>query len=292
MLFWGFNFISLKVLFEVMTPGAIMFWRYVVMGICLVTICKISGYSLKIPQEHKKRLMLAGFNSMGIYMILFIEGTRLTYAAEAAIILASNPVMVAVWTMLLKIEPKSANKVMGGLLALFGVALVVFGRPHGMAGEIPFQQRLVGDLLLLASAFSWAWSVVTLKPISDKIEPLPLFTMSMLGGLPVVVLYGTIPALNAHFVDMKAWHWFNFAQICLGSGAVAMVFYYKGMKKLPASTAAMHQFMVPVLATLFAALILHERLAWVQAIGVAVLLGGLLVAMQFINLGRRPTEVK
>lgn len=228
---------------------------------------------------------------MGIYMILFTEGTKMTYAAEAAIILASNPIMVAVWCMVLGIEPKSRQKVLGGVLALFGVALVVFGRPHGMVGEIPFQQRLVGDLLLLASAVSWAWSVVTLKPISDKIEPLPLFTMSMFGGLPVVVLYGTIPALNTRFVDMQAWHWVNFAQICFGSGAIAMVCYYRGVKQLPASTAAMHQFLVPVLTTIFAAFILHERLAWVQAIGVAVLLGGVVVALQLVTF-RRAAEVK
>jgi drug/metabolite transporter (DMT)-like permease len=290
MLFWGFNFISLKILFPVMEPGAILFWRYFVMGGVLVGVCALTKQSLKIPSEHRNKILLAGLNSMGLYMICFMEGVKLTNAGEAAIILVTNPLMVAIWMMLLKLEPKSLSKIIGGLIAFIGVALVILGRPGMMSTSKETSDRILGDILMLVGAMSWSWSVVISKPISEYVKPLPLFTMSMLGGLPVVLLYGFAPALSVHWQLFSTWQWFNFAQISLGSGVIGMVFYYKGISQLPASKATMYQFMVPVLATGFAALVLHERLAWVQGIGLAVLFVGVMVAMKVLKFGKARLE--
>ena len=169
MLFWGFNFISLKILFPVMAPAAILFWRYFLMGGILVAVCKLTGHSLKIPKEFRNQILFAGFNSMGIYMILFMEGTKLTYAGEAAIILVSNPIMVAIWMMVLKLEPRSYAKIVGGLLALVGVALVVMGRPGSISTSKETTMRIIGDGMMLLSAVAWSWSVVISKPISAHI---------------------------------------------------------------------------------------------------------------------------
>ena len=276
MLFWGYNFVSLKVLNQVMPPGAVIFWRYFVMGAMLVTICIAKGISLVPPAEHRTRIWLAGCFSLGIYMVFFMEGVKRSAAGESAIMLATNPIMVAVMAMWLKMEPKSIQKLVGGVIALVGVACVVLGRPGALNGE----SHLLGDLLLLLSAFAWAVSIILAKPVSKDVSALPLFTMSMLGGLPVVFLYGVLPitgapALNVHWSELEFRHWANFVQVCLGSGVVAMVFYYRGVEELDASSAAMHQFLVPVLATGFAAYFLNERLDPVQGIGLIVLITGL-----------------
>lgn len=291
MLFWGFNFISLKVLYPAMEPAAILFLRYFIMGSVLVSICLATKQSLKLPLEHRSRILFAGFNSMGIYMIFFMEGVKLTSASEAAIILATNPIMVAIWMMVLKLEAKSYSKIVGCLIAFLGVALVVLGRPAMTGQSKEMTDRLLGDFLMLLGAASWSWSVVISKPISAHVKPLPLFTMSMLGGLPVVLLYGSFAVTRVHWNVMGTWEWANFAQIALGSGVIAMVFYYKGIQQLPASAATMYQFMVPVLTTIFAAIILHERLVWIQGIGLLVLFFGVVIAVGLLrNLQGRTVE--
>jgi drug/metabolite transporter (DMT)-like permease len=271
MLFWGYNFVSLKVLYEVMPPGGVLFCRYFVMWAVLVAICYLTKNSLKIPREHRWRILLAGFNSMGIYMILFMEGVKRSGAGESAIILATNPIMVAIGSMIMGLEKFSWARITGGTIALLGVAMVVLGRPAMVDGK----SHLLGDILLLLSAVSWAWSVILAKPLSKEIKPLALFTMSMLGGLPLVFLYGLIPTLSIQVSQFEFKHWMNFLQIAFGSGVIAMACFYKGVSQLPASLASMHQFLVPVLATGFASWILGERLAWVQGIGVVVLLVGI-----------------
>jgi drug/metabolite transporter (DMT)-like permease len=287
MLFWGFNFISLKFLYPAMEPAAILFLRYFIMGSVLVTVCLATKQSLKLPREHRWRILFAGFNSMGIYMIFFMEGVKLTSASEASIILATNPIMVAVWMMVLKLEAKSYVKVVGCLIAFLGVALVVLGRPVLASHGKEASDRLLGDFLMLLGAASWSWSVVISKPISAYIKPLPLFTMSMLGGLPIVLIYGLGAATRVRWDVMGAWEWANFAQVALGSGVIAMVFYYKGIQQLPASAATMYQFMVPVITTVFAAIILHERLVWIQALGLVALFCGVLVSRGILqNFGR------
>jgi drug/metabolite transporter (DMT)-like permease len=275
MLFWGYNFVSLKVLYERMEPGAVLLCRFVVMWLALIAICFITKTSLKMPVEHRWRILLAGFNSMGVYMILFMEGVKRSGAGESATILATNPIMVAIGAMLMKYEKFSWARIGGGVVALIGVSMVVLGRPSLQSGS----SHLFGDVLLFLSSISWAWSVVIAKPLSKEIKPIALFTMSMLGGLPLVVVYGLMPSLSTDFAALEVRHWMNFLQIAFGSGVIAMVFFYKGVSQLPASLASMHQFLVPVLATGFAAWILGERLAWMQGVGVAILLLGISLAV-------------
>ena len=59
--------------------------------------------------------------------------------------------------------------------------------------------------------------------------------MSMIGGLPVVVLYGWTAAMNTDWASFSGWHWVNLAQIAFGSGVIAMVFYYRGVAGVRAS---------------------------------------------------------
>jgi drug/metabolite transporter (DMT)-like permease len=287
MLFWGFNFVSMKIVFPVMAPAAVVFWRYFLMGGVLIGLCLLTRQSLRIPGEHRNAILMTGFCSMGIYMVLFFEGVKRAPAGESAIILATNPIMVGVMSMVLGREPKSLARVLGSVVALTGVALVVLGRPGALVVSKETQDRLIGDLLLFLSAISWAASVILAKPVSTHIKPLPLFTMSMLGGLPVVLIYGWSAATSTQWSSFTAWHWINLAQIAFGSGVIAMVFYYKGVADLPASVASLHQFLVPVLTTLFAALLLRESLAWVQAIGVLVLLVGLSVNVGLIRTNKK-----
>ena len=289
MLFWGFNFISLKILFPVMEPAAIMFWRYFLMGGVLVAICLLTGNSLKLPKEHRNRILFAGLNSMGFYMIFFMEGVKLSTAAESAIILVTNPIMIAIWMMALKLEPKSMAKILGGVIAVVGIALVVMSRPGVVETSKETSNRIFGDFLMLLGAASWSWAIVISKPISAHIKPLPLFTMSMLGGLPVILIYGFAPAMRVHWSEFTPWQWGNFLQVALGSGVIGMVFYYKGISQLPASVATMHQFLVPILTTIYAAIVLHERLAWTQAVGLAVLIFGVMVAMNMVVKPKIPS---
>lgn len=224
---------------------------------------------------------------MGIYMVLFFEGVKRAPAGESAIILATNPIMVGVITMLLGREPKSLIRVIGSLIALAGVGLVVLGRPGALVTSKETHERLIGDFLLLLSAIAWAGSVILAKPVSAHIKPLPLLTMSMLGGLPVVLVYGWTSAMSTDWSSFSTWQWVNLGQIAFGSGVIAMVFYYRGVAELPASIASLHQFLVPVLTTLFAAILLHERLAWVQGIGLLVLLSGLSINVGLIKLKQK-----
>jgi drug/metabolite transporter (DMT)-like permease len=280
MVFWGYNFVSLKILNQVMEPGAILFWRFFVMWGILALICTLTKSSIRPQKEHRGRIWLAGFFSMGLYMILFLEGVKRAPAAESAIILASNPIIVAIIAMIIGLEPKSGKKLLGGSIALFGVALVVLGRP--LKGS-ESNSHILGDVMLLASSVCWAVSVILAKPLSQEVKALPLFTMTLLGGMPVVVFYGLSPWFGSPMFDVQLsrfqpYHWMNFAQVAVGSGVIAMVCYYKGVQQLAASTAAMYQFMVPVLATIFAAILLNERLAWIQGFGLAVLILGLTYA--------------
>ncbi|HRE02021.1 MAG TPA: DMT family transporter, partial [Ilumatobacteraceae bacterium] len=70
----------------------------------LVAICQFRREPLTYPEGSTIALWILGFLSMGVYMILFLEGMARTTAAEGAIILATSPVLTALLAVAMKHE--------------------------------------------------------------------------------------------------------------------------------------------------------------------------------------------
>jgi drug/metabolite transporter (DMT)-like permease len=69
-------------------------------------------------------------------------------------------------------------------------------------------------------------------------------------------------------------------------GALAMFLYARAVELLGPTRAATLSIMVPVTALLLAAFVLHEPISWLQGIGAALAVGGMMAAVMFT--GRKP----
>ncbi len=273
-LFWGFNFISLKFLFEDFTPPGLLFARYWFTWLCLIGLCVLQKKAWWPPKEDRGRLWFSGFLSMGLYMVLFFEGTNLTTPAEAAIILATSPIFTGLFSVLKGDEKLSKLRLVSALVSFVGVVLVILGRPLSVEGH------LTGNLIVLLSSVTWAWSVVSLKPMLSKYTPVQAFTMAFGGAAPLVFLYGLGPFLKTPFQQIDIYNWGHFVQVVLGSGLIAFVSYYKGVEQLGTSRAVMYQFLVPPLTVGYAFWLRGERLAVMQFWGLAIILSALILGQQ------------
>ncbi len=266
---WGFNFVSLKILYEDMSPAALMFNRSIVMAALLAMIVKARGLALAYPKEDRSRILLAGFVSMGLYMVVFLEGLQLTTPAEGAIMLATAPILTFLLSSALKQEVFSFPALWGSLIGFVGVAIVILGGDRGAATG-----SLLGNMLCLGSALIWGTGVVIMRPLLHRYDPTQVFTLSIPGAIPVMLLYGLWPALHTDYAAISPLGWAMFAQVTMISGVISFVCFYIGIHQIGPSRATMYQFFIPPTAAIFQWLLFGRALAPLQWFGLVVLMAG------------------
>jgi drug/metabolite transporter (DMT)-like permease len=276
---WGLNFSLIKLVLEEMEPSVAAFLRYVVMMGVLYASCLALGIPLQYPTKQRARFIFAGFLANGFYMILFVEGMRTAGAAQGAIVLATAPVWVALFAILKKQEAFTAHMFVGGMLAFGGAVLTIVS---GRVGE----GDVVGALLVLASAVVWAWSVVLMRPLVVEGSPYGVFTLTFPGGAIALLPYtafmvwrtGGKELTGEYWASISAAAWWSLAYLVIIAGVGAFAAYYKGLADVGPTKTSMTQFFITPTAALFAWVAFGGEFVLMQAVGMAVVVLGTLVA--------------
>ncbi|MBI5706652.1 MAG: DMT family transporter [Armatimonadetes bacterium] len=269
---WGYNFVALKLMWSYISAPALALTRWGAMIAGLYAFCLISRVPRGIPRSDLLLVLFQGFLSLGIYMVLFLEGTTRTGPGEASIVLATAPLFTALFSALAKQEVLKRETVFWSLFAFAGVSMVVAG--HGVQGG------LVGDLLILGSAVVWAVATVISKPLVGKYPPATVLTVSMWGALPIILPYGYSQVLATNWAALPPvaiWHW---VFVALVAGVFGFVCFYVGVKQVGASGTMIYQYAVPPLANLFAWIVLGQSLTGVQWLGFVIAFAGVFLAQR------------
>ncbi|MCW5942289.1 MAG: DMT family transporter [Fimbriimonadaceae bacterium] len=268
MVAWGFNFVALKFIYHEVNPPALGLVRFGAMALVLVLLCRVQGEEVRYPKHNGGRILVQGFLSMGVYMVLFLEGMKRIGAAEGAIILATTPILTAFVAASVKQERLVFGTLLGSFVAMSGVFLVVG------VGAATGHMDWLGVGLLFASAIVWAVATVISKPLVSRVSPLKMLTLSMPGALVVLVPYGLADAIQTPWTDLTTQTWLMIAHVTALAGVVGFMGFYRGVQQVGASAAMMYQYLVPILAALFSWWALGSGLRPLQWAGVIVVLGG------------------
>lgn len=269
---WAYNFVAVKHLYERMSPPTASLVRFAIMLPILVVLCLATGRSLRCPKEDWLRINVGGFLSMGLYMVLFLEGMARTSAAEGAIMLATSPILTYLASCLAKIERFSWPSMAGVLVAFLGVVVVIAsGGKHGQAST-------VGNLLVFASAIVWAASVIVLRPALSRMDPVRALTLSMPAALIALVPYGAADLMHANLRGVGPTGWLMMGHVAILSGVVGFAGFYQGIRQVGPSRATQYQYLVAPLTAGFAWLSMGSALSLVQAVGLAIIIVGLVFA--------------
>lgn len=268
---WGFNFVALKLMYEQMSPPAVGLVRFVIMWAALVLLCQALGYSIKYPKGDAGRLMFQGFLAMGAYMWFFLEGMRGSTAAEGAIILATAPIFTAFFAALAGQERFNPRAMIGAVVAFIGVGMVVATGAHEVK-EVE-GKWLANGLVLVASAV-WALTSVVSRPLVEKYVPLRVLTLSMPGGLLVMLPYGLAPTLAVDWGSLSAITWAMMLHMAVLAGVVGFAGFYTGIKQIGAPAAMLYQYLVPPIAALSAWIVFGQSMMPLQFVGLSLVLAG------------------
>ena len=272
---WGINFPVMKLALRDFSPLVFTALRFSAATLLLMGIMRLRGESFGLARRDVAPIVGLGLIGHTFYQIIFINGLSRTTSSNSALLIATSPIWVAVYGHLLGIERNSRLVWAGIFLSFSGTLLLILGGKQGisLAGG-----GLLGDLLILIGAMAWAAYMTGSKPLLGRYSTLKLTALGMLAGtIPLDLI--SLPALwsqNWTAISLGAWGGVIYSSVF--AVTLGYVLWYASVQRIGTARTAIYANLPPVVAVIVAWLVLDDRLALLQGVGAAVVLGGIMLA--------------
>lgn len=272
-LFWGSSFPAMKAALRVLDPWSIMWLRLTVGSLILTPVLGRIVQPRVILNRWKLFLPLAALQPC-LYFLLESYALKYTTSAQAGIVAACLPIMVAVGARVFLAERISPRAYAGLLLSVLGVVwLTLAGTPSGDAPN-----PLLGNLLELGAMACASGSILIIKHLSEQFGPWTITAVQTLAGA-IFFLPGIGPLLHVPAADLASvLPVAAYLGSCVTLGAFGL--YNIGVARIPASRASVFINLVPVVAVFFAWLFLGETLNPMQLLAAGCIFLGVWVTQK------------
>lgn len=273
-LFWGANFVLAGPVLVDLTPLWAAALRFVIGALLMLAIARWQGENLSDSvRSHAWVYFMLGAVGIGAFNILFFYALRDTSAANAALIMATNPLLTTLLAAAILGEQPTARHLAGIPLALFGVTVVVSGGDWHRLAALHVAR---GDLLMLGANLAWALYNVLGRRYMPKGSAVVNTTLVMSAGavllLVVALGSGSVPAMpGAHAL-------LALMVMTVAGTVLAYLFWNNGIARLGAGKTALFLNFVPVFAMLIGSVTGVLPTA-AQLVGGMLVLGGISLSM-------------
>jgi len=274
-LIWGANFSVVKAALREIHPLAFNALRFLMASAILAYFLRRSGRGFTFDRRELPALVGLGLLGNFVYQLLFIYGVHWTRAGNAALILATVPIFVTLFSTALKHERISAAGWAGAVLSMAGVILVVWGGSRAVEFG---STTLRGDITMLAAAVAWSAYTVGATPLVRRHGALRTTAATMWIGTAALSATALPALLGQDWTSVSAGAWAGLVFSGALSIALAYIIWYYGVRHLGGSRTAVYSNTVPIVALLVAWLTLGETPTWLQAAGTVAIVGGVLLA--------------
>ena len=276
MIVWGLVPVFLKKLLAVLTPTELSFTRFLLSGAVLllwVLVQQRHALFQILKQDFKLLLFSTLFGPLAA-MVCFNFGILHVTIGTAAMFAAIEPLFTYILAVFVGQEAWQANRLFSIILALFGIALVIFSR------ETFGVTYWVSLLLVLLTPMIWAVNNIITKDIVKRHSPIVMIAASF-----VLSSLFLIPTLSTHYTQTvihMGMHLWLALLYCILSTIFGFSIWYWSLRHLPPSTVAVSMYLIPVISVAAGRVFLNEPLSVLKASGIAIVLLGLyLVNVRF-----------
>ena len=279
---WGLNWPVLKYLMADWPPFTFRVYGAVGAVALLLLVAWRAGDALMPPHGQWGRLTVAGVLNVTSWGGMAPLALYWLDAAEAAIIAYTMPVwaMLLAWPVLG--ERPTLRRLAGLACGLSGMVLLMLGPAlddYAMSQQLPWlQEKLPGLAAILVTALMFAGGAVFTKRAPVTMAPVPLVAWQIvIGMIPVA---GMALALEPRVwpAEITPLGWGCILYVGVVAQAVAYLFWFRALKRLPASVATIGSLLAPVVGVVGSGVILGEPLGLRHAVALVLVLAGMLLA--------------
>jgi drug/metabolite transporter (DMT)-like permease len=272
--FWGGNFVLAGPVMSDLSPLWAAALRFVIGSGAMFALALWQREPLlALLRRNLGAYLLLGLVGIGGFNLLFFYALQGTSPTNAALIMATNPLLTTFIAALVLGERPTVRQIAALPLALVGVVVVISG---GSLTRLQTLQMANGDLLMLGADLVWAFYNVLARRYMPAASTISNTTLVMAAGalllLGVAVIDGgqvSMPGSTAASALLV---------MALGGTVLAYLFWNTGIAQLGAGRTSLFLNLVPVFAMLSGALA-GAHPTEVQLIGGLLVICGVSIAM-------------
>ncbi len=298
---WGVSPSLFKFALEEMDPFAFTYVRFLfITALALIILWlrgRRGGQIRRIERRDMLPLIISGLSGYGIYQLFYIVGLNLTTVFGSALLVATVPLFSAILLALFRTERVSILQWAGILLAFAGVALFLLAaggqtQHAGVDSHVTSSTMLIGDLLSLGAALSFALYGITNKKLGARFSPAELMCYTLIIGTLALSPIG-VPALfhqNWALVTWRAWAVMGYAVVF--PIYISYTIWNWAIMQRGVGYVTLYNYLTPILGGIGSFLILGEQFSAGQLLGAVVVLSGLLLARRGVTSGVKKEAAK
>ena len=259
-----------------LSPTQISALRYLPASLTLVIFCLITKRGKLLINDLKEKYLhlIASAIILASFVLLQMYSVRYTTASASSFLLNVNPVLTFVLSIVVLKERHRWWGGVGVFIASCGIFFIAI--PLNEISTIFSSQNILGNLLAFLSGLAWALYSIYLKRFLKEKDPIvtSTWTLTISSVILTIVMFavdgwfesnpGVIPILLTTFLGIVP-------------TAISFTLWFDVIKRISVQKASVFQFLIPIIATLFAILFLEEVINWQFGLGAGLILAGLIV---------------
>ena len=202
-------------------------------------------------------------------------GLKLTTGTAAALIMATEPVWVALLAVFFLRERITAARGAGVVLGLAGALLVILSsqRPEA-AGTPAASAAMLGNLLLVISLLWEACAVLTVKRLTERYSGRAIVTYEFLLGSVLLAPFAAWETVRFGPISPTPAAWWAFLYLLGPCTLIAYTVWFRLLEVTDASELTVFIFLQPVIGTLLGVFWFSDPFTTVTGLGAVLVLGG------------------
>jgi drug/metabolite transporter (DMT)-like permease len=270
---WGGTFIAGKVISQDVDPFSAAFFRFAIASVFLLLLVRKIEGTLPAPQKHQRvPLVLLGLTGIVSYNFFFFKGLALIEAGRASVIVAQNPMYIALLSAYFFKERLTPTRIFAVCISVAGAIIVitkgnVLDVFHGGFGH--------GELYIFGCVASWVIYSLLGKAVMKDLSPLLSVAYSVLIG--TILLFP--PAFANHALQQclsySLSQWLSLFYLGFFGTVLGFIWFYEGIQRIGPMKAGLFINCVPISGVLLGFLILGEPLTPSLLVGLLCVIAGL-----------------
>jgi len=270
-IFWGGTFIAGRVVAREMEPFSAAFLRFAIASLFLLGIAwKIEGKFPGISWQSFFLLFLLGMSGIAAYNFFFFSGLKTIPAGRAAVIIANNPILISMLSVMIFKEKITFTKAVGILCSVSGAVIAISrGNLQDLSGQLG-----IGEFYIFMCVLSWVTYSLLGKMVMGKVTPLISVTYSSLIGTILLIIPSIQEGLPEKLFSFSGESWLGVIYLSFFGTVLGFLWYYQGIKSIGPMKASIFINFVPISAIFLSYFLLQEPLNVTLFIGTMMVVGG------------------
>jgi drug/metabolite transporter (DMT)-like permease len=274
-IFFGINYITIKII----VPSKL--------SAPALNVCRVAGslllfwvfYFIKpskagIVRNDIPRFFLCSITGVVLNQILFVKGLSLTSAIHASLLALVTPILIIFIAAWILKERLTWIKIAGIILGISGAVILILMKDVSHTAS----NIVLGDVLVILNAISYAFYFVLVKPLMIKYSPVHVIRWVFTIGLLFMLPYGYHSLTITNWQSFNQSDWVCFVFVITGATFFAYLFNIFGVAAIGASATGSYIYTQPAFAAIIAIIFTGEKYDWIKLVATILIFSGVYLA--------------